>query len=185
VPGAPYASFRAITAKLGGAYVSQGQTIYYTRVPATCPRGGLRWRTEATFAENGEESKSYTVASTFTTPCPGESAQAPVPETSVPGTGGIVTAPSNKVCVSRRDFPIHVQQIKGLTYSRVSVYVNGKRVAVVKKGRFTATVDLRGLPKGRYVVKIAVLTTSGRLLTGARAYHTCAPKPLPSGKPRL
>jgi hypothetical protein len=67
----------------------------------------------------------------------------------------------------------------------VTVFVNGKRVAVVKKGRFTATADLRGLPKGRYTVKIVVTTTTGRRLMGIRAYHTCAPKPLPSGKPRL
>jgi hypothetical protein len=91
------------------AHTSSGNTVYYSRVPTTCPRGGLRWKLEATFAENGEESKSETARSTYTTPCPAASVEAPVPETSVPGTGGIVTAPSNKVCLSRRDFPIHVQ----------------------------------------------------------------------------
>jgi hypothetical protein len=65
------------------------------------------------------------------------------------------------------------------------VYVNGTQVATVKRRRFTATVDLRGLPKGRYTVKIVVTTTNGRTLTGIRVYHTCAPKRLPSGKPRL
>jgi hypothetical protein len=43
-------------------------------------------------------------------------------------------------------------------------------------GRFTATVDLRGLPKGRFTVTIRITTAGGRRITGARKYRTCAPK---------
>jgi hypothetical protein len=102
--------------------------------------------------------------------------------------GGVVTAPPNNVCRSRRDFTIHIVQIKGLTYRQVSVYVNDRSVNVVRGARISAPVDLRGLPKGRYVVRITVTTTTttGRRITGTRAYHTCAPKPLhPRGQPRL
>lgn len=139
-------------------------------------------KTEVIFAEDGEESRRMTVPASYTAPCPlpsaGES-QAPSPETAVPGTGGIVTAPSNNVCLSRRDFKIHVKQLAGVTYRTVTVYVNGHRVRVVRGRRFTAPVDLRGLPKGLYTVRITVLTTTGRRITGTRSYHTCAPKPLP------
>lgn len=116
---------------------------------------------------------------------PREQREVAPPQTTVPGTGGIVTAPSNTRCQSRRDFPIHIQQIKGLSYRRATVEVNGHRVAVVRAGRLKAQVNLRGLPKGRYTVTIKVLTTSGRTLTGRRAYHTCAPKPLRGGRPGL
>ena len=94
-------------------------------------------------------------------------------------------APSNKQCVSRRDFVIHIQRIEGLTYRRASVYVNASPVDVVAGARLHARVDLRGLPMGRYTVRITVITTTGRQITGTRAYHTCAPKPLLSGRPRL
>ena len=56
-------------------------------------------------------------------------------------------------CVSRRKFRIRV---KRGDYRQVDVHVNGKRVKVVRGMRNTATVDLRGLPKGRFKVKIAV-----------------------------
>jgi hypothetical protein len=183
VPGAPYASFKSIGETVGGSDESPEPTLY--RVPKMCPSGGLPFKAEVTFAENGELSRPEVVSTIYKAPCPTGSLEPSVPGTSVPGTGGIVTAPSNMKCVSRRDFPIHVQQIKDLTYRTVTVYVNGRQVAVVKKGRFMAQVDLRGLPKGRYTVKITVMTTTGRRLTGTRAYHTCAPKSLPSGKHRL
>jgi hypothetical protein len=182
-PGAPYVSFGSVRETIGWTQAYPGVGIY--RVPARCPESGFLSKAEVIFGENGELSRPATVTATYEAPCPTESVEAPVPQTSVPGTGGIVSAPSNKVCLSRRDFPIHVQQIKRLEYRRAEVYVNGRRVAVVKRRRFTATVDLRGLPRGRYTVKIVVTTTSGRTLTGIRAYHTCAPRPLPGGKPRL
>ena len=55
--------------------------------------------------------------------------------------------------------------------------VNGRKVGVRKSaGRWRAQVDLRGLPKGRFVVAIEIKTADGRTLKGQRAYQTCAPK---------
>jgi hypothetical protein len=184
LPGAPFASLKTIDYRIGSAYSSAGNAVYYFTVPEECPAGGFRTKAEVIFAENGEESKPQAVTASYRLGCGTETRALP-PQTAVPGTDGVITAPSNKVCLSRRDFPIHIQQIRGLTYRKVTVYVNGRRVDVVKKQRFTATVDLRGLPKGRYTVNITVLTTSGQRLTGTRAYHTCAPRPLPGGRPRL
>jgi hypothetical protein len=92
------------------------------------------------------------------------------------GATGLVQAPSSKACVSRRAFTIHIRPLAGLTYRQVAVYVNGHRVGVTRGSRISAPVDLRGLPKGRYTVKIIVTTTAGQQFTGTRSYHTCAPK---------
>jgi hypothetical protein len=183
VPGAPDASLAKIAITLGSAITEGGHQLYVYTLPSDCPKHYLALKAEATFAENGLESAPVTVPATFRAPCPLGAELAP--QTSLPGTGGTITAPSNKECVSRRDFDIHVIQIKGLVYRQVSVEVNGHTVSVVRGSRIGAPVDLRGLPKGRYTVRIAVTTTSGRRITATRSYHTCATKPLPAGKHRL
>jgi hypothetical protein len=186
VPGAPDASLESITLRVGSALAASAGTVYYLTMPDTCPNGGFPIKAELMFAGLGGLAPQ-TVAATYAAPCPqGSHVEEAVPQTSLPGTGGVVTAPPNNVCRSRRDFKIHIVQIKGLTNHQVSVYVNGRRVNVVRGARISAPVDLRGLPKGRYVVRITVTTTTGRRITGTRAYHTCAPKPLhPRGQPRL
>jgi hypothetical protein len=70
VPGAPYASVRTIIGKFGSAYIAHGRTIYYGRVPKTCPQGGFPLKTEVTFAENGEPARPRTVTVQYTAPCP-------------------------------------------------------------------------------------------------------------------
>jgi hypothetical protein len=87
--------------------------------------------------------------------------------------------------MSRRSFRIRIRQKPGLTYSQAIVAVNGKRVGVLTGRRLTSGVSLRGLPAGRYTVRITVITTDGRVITGTRRYRTCT-KHLPSkGPPRL
>jgi hypothetical protein len=49
-------------------------------------------------------------------------------------------------------------------------------VQVLKGKRLTAPVDLRGLPKGRFTVKIVAVTSAGQKLSSSRRYRTCAPK---------
>ncbi len=70
VPGAPYASVETINATFGAAIKSHGKTIYYLRLPKTCPKGGFPLKTEAIFAENGELSKPETVTALYKVPCP-------------------------------------------------------------------------------------------------------------------
>jgi hypothetical protein len=181
VQGAADASLERITVEVGSAYTVSASAIYYATVPTTCPKAGFPIKTELSFAGLGGLSPR-TVATESQAPCPvGSSAEAPVPETTVPDTRGVVTAPSNKLCLSHRNFTIHVLQLRDLTYRQVSVYVNGRRVNVVRGSRIGAPVDLHGLPKGRYTVRITVTTNTGRRITGTRAYRTCAPKPLPPG----
>jgi len=102
------------------------------------------------------------------------------------GPSGVISIPSAKKCVSRRAFKIRIRKRKGRTYVSASVFVNGKRVRVLRgRSRLTAGVNLRGLPKGRFTVKIIVITTKGEVIQGTRRYRTCTKK-LPSGRrPRL
>jgi hypothetical protein len=70
VPGAPYASVESIDITIGAARKQGGKTIYYGRVPQTCPKGGFPVRAELTFAEGGEVTKPETVKVNFKAPCP-------------------------------------------------------------------------------------------------------------------
>ncbi len=75
-------------------------------------------------------------------------------------------------CASRRRFRIHLRK----ALRRATVTVAGKPARVKRRrGRLTATVDLRGLPRGRFSVKIRGVTRSGRRVRSVRRYRTCAP----------
>lgn len=99
------------------------------------------------------------------------------------GPGGVITGlPSAKKCVSRRSFRIRIRQRRGRKYVSALVFLNGRRVITRRGSRVTARIDLRGLPRGRFTVRIVVLTTRGETITGTRRYRTCARK-LPGGSP--
>ena len=88
----------------------------------------------------------------------------------------VIRLPSARRCASRRRFRIRLRRPRGVVLVSARIEVNGKRVAVLKGARLRSTVDLRGLPKGRFVVRIAVRTATGQILTGARRYRTCVRK---------
>ncbi|HEX2084228.1 MAG TPA: hypothetical protein VHF89_00975 [Solirubrobacteraceae bacterium] len=92
------------------------------------------------------------------------------------GPGGVVSAPSNRVCRSRRNFKIRLRNPPGTTIVAAVVRVNGRRVRTVRNVRVTARVDLRGLPRGRYTVSITILLDDGRTIRGKRKYRTCGKK---------
>jgi hypothetical protein len=101
--------------------------------------------------------------------------------TNKPSFGKVVKLPSNKKCVSRRKFRIKLRQPGGIKIQTALVFVNGQRVRtlkrkIFKKLRTTAKVDLRGLPKGTFIVRIVILTTEGDTLKGKRKYRTCRKK---------
>jgi hypothetical protein len=202
VAGAADLSLEGLRLRLGSAFKRAGKATYHYTLPRTCRSGGSPIQAALTFAGVGGL-VPQTVTATYKMPCPRRRASPPPPPpevpapplpppavpppvpTSLPGTGGAVTAPPNRVCLSHRDFTIHVVQLRGLAYRRVDVYVNGHPARVVRGSSITAPVDLRGLPKGRYTVRILVTTTTGRRISGTRSYHTCAASPRPFGRPRL
>lgn len=79
-------------------------------------------------------------------------------------------------CASRRRFRIHLRHPRGDGLARATVFVNGRSVRVLRGRRLHATVDLRRLPRGRFLVRIQAVTRRGRHLTETRRYHTCVPR---------
>lgn len=84
--------------------------------------------------------------------------------------------PSTKRCLSKRAFRIRLKNPGGVKITSARVTVNGKTVATRSGTRVTAPVNLKGLPKGKYTVRITTKLSDGRTVTGTRTYRTCAPK---------
>jgi CubicO group peptidase (beta-lactamase class C family) len=90
------------------------------------------------------------------------------------------TAPGGRRrCTSRRRLRITIPRRRGMKVRRVSVRLDGKRVAVrrTKRGRRTAVIDLRGRGRGAAVVRIRVSgTRRGKKVTlrRTRVFRTCA-----------
>lgn len=99
---------------------------------------------------------------------------APLPATP-PKLNDIVTLPKEtKGCASRRKFPIRLKEPPGDALKSAKVTLNGKSLKVTRvDGRLTSSVDLRGLKRGRYTVKIVAVTYRGRTIQGSRRYRTC------------
>jgi hypothetical protein len=95
-----------------------------------------------------------------------------------PKVDAIATLPKQgaKRCLSRRSFRIRLKEPRGDALSVATVYVNGRRVEVRRGERLTAPINLRGLPKGRYTVRIVAETVLGKRIAGSRKYRTCAQK---------
>jgi hypothetical protein len=70
VPEGPDASIKTITGRFGAAAKVHGKTIYYFRLPRSCPPGGFPLKVEVTFAEDGDPSKPETVSALSSAPCP-------------------------------------------------------------------------------------------------------------------
>jgi len=69
VPGAPDASAESISVTIGTAIRHDGQTLYYGKVPLTCPHGGYPVRSELLFAGLGGL-PPQTVTTSLKVPCP-------------------------------------------------------------------------------------------------------------------
>jgi hypothetical protein len=69
VPGAPDASAEFIDVTVGAAIEHDGKTLYYGKVPLTCPRGGYPVRSELMFAPLGGL-PPQTVTTNLKVPCP-------------------------------------------------------------------------------------------------------------------
>lgn len=99
------------------------------------------------------------------------------------GPNGVVETPSNRRCVSRRYFRIRVPKRYWPTVVGVTVRMP-KTTRVLRRKPWGTIVDLRGLPKGTFTVRITALTVTGKVIKGSRKYRTCRGK-LTGGRPRL
>jgi hypothetical protein len=95
-----------------------------------------------------------------------------------PKLNDIVTLPKEtKGCASRRKFAIRLKEPPGDALLSAKITLNGKSLKVIKSGgRLRSSVDLRGLPKGRYALKIVAKTARGKTIQGTRRYRTCGKK---------
>jgi hypothetical protein len=94
-----------------------------------------------------------------------------------------LTLPSAKKCVSVRLFKIHLADPKYDPLKKVTVTLKGRKIATSHKGNYVlATINLRGLPKGAFTIKIHATTVLGHHLSAKRTYHTCLRKSKRSGK---
>ncbi len=117
------------------------------------------------------------------TPTPTPTATPTATPAATPAPQGAVLGATQRSCVSRRAFSIHIRVPHGKQARTATVFVNNKKVRVVRAARLKAPVILRGLPKGRFSVKIILRLTNGKRVTGVRRYHTCVPKLPDNGPP--
>lgn len=93
-----------------------------------------------------------------------------------PGFNTVVKLPSARRCLSRRSFRIHLKRPNGVKVRSVRISVSGRRARTISGRRLSAPIDLRGLPNGRYTVRITVRLADGTVLRGSRSYRTCTPR---------
>jgi hypothetical protein len=99
-----------------------------------------------------------------------------------PAAGGVLGTQA-KSCTSRRSFRIKLRN-RGQKVVKATVIVNGKRAKVLRGKRLTSRVNLRGLPKGRFTVRIKLQLADGTTISGVRRYFTCRPG-RKSGPPKV
>src|SRR3954447_2115353 len=88
--------------------------------------------------------------------------------------GSVAGLPSRRSCASRRAFTIRLHDPRGAErLVSAQVFVNGRRVAVRRGKRLRSRVNLRGLPRGRFTVRIVGRTNRHRTLRAKRTYRTC------------
>ena len=91
-------------------------------------------------------------------------------------SSGSLGLPSARRCVSRRFFRLTMRGIARNRVRSLTVSIDGKRRAVRRGRRLKAPVDLRGLPKGTFTVKVVARTRSGKRIVDTRRYRTCVPR---------
>lgn len=113
---------------------------------------------------------------TTTVACAFTVTSAKVPAAKAVSITSIATLPPGKACVSRRKFPIRLRGVRTSKIVRAQIKLNGKQVRNVTGKALSLPIDLRGLPKGRFVVEIVTTDRAGKRLAGKRTYRTCVPK---------
>lgn len=80
-----------------------------------------------------------------------------------------------KRCVKRRRFGIGLKHPVGDAVTDAKVRLNGQKVRVViRRGLPRAKIDLRGLRRGRYRLKVVARTARGEIIKGARRFRNCS-----------
>jgi hypothetical protein len=106
-----------------------------------------------------------------------QSKPAPTPEnkpTANPPAAAVLGVKiASPVCASKRDFTIHIQNVKQFGVVSAVIAIDGKHKRTITGKHLRTGIDLKGLPKGTFTVSIVAHTKSGLTLHGKRTYHTC------------
>ena len=89
------------------------------------------------------------------------------------GPNGLLSTPTNLRCVSKRYFQIKLRKKFWPSIAAVTIKVPRRPTKVLRRKPWGTNVDLRGFPKGTFVVRITALTATGRTIRGTRTYRTC------------
>jgi sugar lactone lactonase YvrE len=81
--------------------------------------------------------------------------------------------PASAVCVKTGSLLMRVPQPGAGRVVSVEVYVNGRRVRLVR-GQSIMRVTLKGLPHGRFTVKLVTRSSSGKRATSSQTFTGCA-----------
>jgi hypothetical protein len=88
-----------------------------------------------------------------------------------------VGLPPARRCLSRRNFNIRLRDPRpGERLVSARATIGRRRMKVVRRrGKLVIRVDLRGLPKGRYRLRVVARTSRRRTVRQSRTYRTCRP----------
>jgi hypothetical protein len=143
----------------------------------------VHYRAIAT-ATNGIQTRTtITPDATILVPLPSPAPPLPKPGTTTkPGTlprlsaAAVIklTAPARR-CSSRRTLTLRLTAPKATKIVKATVTLRGKTTTYTGK-RLKAKIDLRGLPKGKFTVKVAITLADGRSAKLTKSYKTCTKK---------
>jgi hypothetical protein len=102
--------------------------------------------------------------------------QAPTAKVAAVRFTQVASLPSAKRCISRRTMRITIKRPKGGPKVKTAQARIGGRKAKTRRGAGAITLSLKGLPRGRFVARVKVTLTDGRVINGTRTYRTCAKK---------
>ena len=84
-----------------------------------------------------------------------------------------VSLPPSRGCVGASDIVVRVGKPKRGRLTVATIYVDGRRKAVLRGRKLRRPLRLRGLATGTHKVKVVARTTSGRTKTTTRTYRVC------------
>jgi hypothetical protein len=110
---------------------------------------------------------------------------APPPRSGTEALKEAVSLPGTRRCYSHRAFTIHMKDPRNDPLKEVLLTLGRHKLRVKRHGNlFTSRVDLRGLPKGAFTVRIRLTTVLGHRFSTSRTYHTCTHRRGPAKRGR-
>ena len=107
--------------------------------------------------------------------CDGATASPPAsgstPATAPVSARSVIGLPTT--CVSRRTLRVHLTAPAGQTFKRVTFRLRGKVIKMLSGRKIATTVSLKGLPRGRFALKVTATTSAGHVVARTHHYVTC------------